>query len=153
MAETFASTVTNQTDTVSVPSEEQGGEDHIFSFFFRLADYGSATPTPDIDKKVAFFEGPVVSCAGFNGLKIKGESSNATGTVAVAVKTKDVQGVWSISERRTPGNLGIQGDTIETNYYHLAELFIDLAGSSEYRILQMGAPSDSAVTSFFGVKI
>ncbi len=149
----FSRQVENETNNVDVPSEVQNSKTHIFSFSFKLANLGSSSPTPDIDSAVVKTESAEKPCEGFNGIKIKGESSNGTGTVAVALKLKDVSGNWSFSEKRTPGKLGEQGDTVETNYFHLAELKFDLRGEVAYKIVQMGAPSDSAATSFWGDEV
>ncbi|MEE9356532.1 MAG: hypothetical protein V3U75_13155 [Methylococcaceae bacterium] len=118
-----------------------------------------ASPTPDIDSVSAQTFSSEIDCLGKSLIKIKGEASNATGTVPVRIWTKDANGNWEPSEVVTPANTGQQGGagdvpaTVETNYYHLAPITYPVEGATSYIIENTEVPSASASISLFGDEV
>lgn len=122
---------------------------------YKTLDRG-ASPTPDIDSVAVQTFSAEIPCLGKSLIKIKGEASNATGTVPIRIWTKDANGNWEPSEKVTPANTGQQGGSgdvpaaVETNYYHLAPITYPVEGATGYIIETTEVPSDSASVSFFG---
>lgn len=109
---------------------------------------------PPIDSVNTITTSSAIDCTGKSKILLHTEYSDSGGTVPLRVLFLDHNGTiqaeaWSAFA--TPANSGIQGNTIETNYYHGETIVLDVNGAKEFKIRVNANPSAGNVSVFAAV--